>query len=101
MLKALNLPDFYGDECNETLWLLTLYGQYGKRYEDPRVVKMELDEYKSGLQVTGKEVRKMVAVLRDIHGKWMLDHPGELELEEAAFVATRGKTKQKTKSKGR
>ncbi|CCL99872.1 uncharacterized protein FIBRA_01897 [Fibroporia radiculosa] len=72
VLRAFNLPTTWGDDCMEILALTNLYGPVGKRYVDPRVVAM-LDE--TPPISTGMQVKKYLALLREIHSRWTIDHP--------------------------
>ncbi|KAL6307872.1 hypothetical protein BKA93DRAFT_815593 [Sparassis latifolia] len=72
VLKAYNLPTSWGDNCMEVLSLVALYGPNGKRYEDRRVVDM-FDEVPP---VTTKlQLEKFLALLRECHSRWTIDHP--------------------------
>lgn len=72
VLRAFNLPSTWGDECMEILGLVSMYGPTGKRCQDPRVTNV-LDE--TPPISTGMQVKKLLSLLRDIHSRWMIDHP--------------------------
>ncbi|KAH9929295.1 hypothetical protein B0H21DRAFT_694673 [Amylocystis lapponica] len=74
VLRAFNLPVTWGDECKEVLALTGMYGRAGRRYEDPRVVAM-LDE--APPISTGMQVKRYLTLLREIHGRWTVEHPHE------------------------
>lgn len=60
-------PRRYVSDCRETLWLLDLYGERGKRCENPKV----LDMLKDGYHSTAKQLQK---VLKEIDAQWMREH---------------------------
>lgn len=71
-MRAFNLPLSWGEDGLETLALTAMYGPGGKRCEDPRVLTM-LEEVPP--ISTGMQVKKYLALLREIHSRWTIDHP--------------------------
>ncbi|KAI0930659.1 hypothetical protein AcV5_007317 [Taiwanofungus camphoratus] len=72
VMRAFNLPLSWGEDGLETLALTAMYGPGGKRCEDPRVLTM-LEEVPP--ISTGMQVKKYLALLREIHSRWTIDHP--------------------------
>lgn len=64
-----------GQDCEETLSLLTLYGPEGQRYKDSRVCDMINDNSKPN----GKPYKRFLKLLRQIDVDWLKDHPDDAE----------------------
>lgn len=71
-MKAFNQPMSWLEEGSEVLALTGMYGPNGKRREDPRVGAM-LEEVPP--TTTGIQVKKFLALLREIHSRWTIDNP--------------------------
>lgn len=61
-------------DCIETLALLKLYGQDGKRYEDSRVVDL-LQNVES---ITGPPRATLLLILRGANIDWLKDQDGTI-----------------------
>lgn len=72
-MRAFNLPVTWGEDGVETLELTSMYGPKGKRCEDPRVVAM-MDEMPP--ISTKMQGQKYLTLLREIHSRWTIEHPG-------------------------
>ncbi|KAL0574300.1 hypothetical protein V5O48_007658 [Marasmius crinis-equi] len=70
ILRALllNKDPKIGDNCHETLHLLSLYGPEGTRLQDPRIVK-EMDN-KEQPKNGAKPIKRFLRLLREIDGEW-------------------------------
>lgn len=72
-MKAFNQPMSWLEEGSEVLALTGMYGPNGKRREDPRVGAM-LEEVPP--TTTGIQLKKFLALLREIHSRWTIENPG-------------------------
>jgi len=69
--KGLGADDPHGflAECRETLWLLDMYGERGKRDAKPQVVEMLKDTHRSDFSA-----KQLLKFLREIDALWMREH---------------------------
>ncbi|EJF60389.1 hypothetical protein DICSQDRAFT_62806 [Dichomitus squalens LYAD-421 SS1] len=73
VIKAFNLKQEWGEECEEVLELVGMYGEGGTRGADGRVMGM-LDEKPP--VTTGMQVKKFLKVLREVHAQWTMRRGG-------------------------
>lgn len=67
-------PRRFISECRETLWLLELYGERGKRGENPKVLEMFKDNYHPDFNSSLKPIKQLQKLLREIDAQWMREH---------------------------
>jgi len=65
-------PHGFLAECRETLWLLDLYGERGKRDANPQVLDMLKDTHRPDLNA--KPAKQLLKLLREIDAQWMREH---------------------------
>lgn len=73
VMKAFNQPVSSFEEGSEVLALTAMYGPNGKRREDPRVGAMLEEVHRT---TTGIQLKKFLALLREIHSRWTIENPG-------------------------
>ncbi|KAJ3570270.1 hypothetical protein NP233_g4511 [Leucocoprinus birnbaumii] len=66
-------PHRFTQECRETLWLLELYGEKGRRVENPKVLEMLKETYRPDFSNV-KPMKQLQKLLRDIDARWMQEH---------------------------
>ena len=71
-MRAFNLQTSWGDDYSEMLRLTSYYGPEAKRLKDPEVVDMLLEVPPI---TTGMQAKKYLTLLREVHNRWIADHP--------------------------
>lgn len=66
-------PRRFITECRETLWLLDLYGERGKRGENPKVLEMLKENYRPDFSNV-KPIKQLQKLLKDLDAQWMREH---------------------------
>ncbi|ESK97141.1 hypothetical protein Moror_6362 [Moniliophthora roreri MCA 2997] len=74
----------YGDDCTETLKLLSLYGPEGTRKQDPRIKEMMED--RRAPEYGAKPIRRFLHVLQEIDEDWNHEQRKQKALESRALA---------------